>query len=474
MDLLFRDQSAAIKRKAKTKVTPKTQDPPIDDVRSTTSVDVTGRAELPDNRHAKHESALALVHNSIGPSIDERAIGWFFAEYVVDQAGYINGSSVRNIDTSLLTTMKAVGLAGLACNQRASGLLIESKKLYVSAMHRINKALKNPIEATKDSTLLAILLLSIFETVAGCGQRSIATWSQHINGAVALLRLRGPEQLKTQLGLRLFYQITTNLMTNSMHHDIPLPDHIFELRAEAAKYANREHVIWRFVEIMMNFTDFRYRVKHAAISDPQVILTTALELDRRLVANFSIQEPLWKYEVVYTDFDSDVVFAGHYHVYQDFMAAQVWNGMRTIRIMLHRIIQGALQKDAIDTLPQLSHNERMQQSEISMRVLYQMQSDILASVPQHVGYCPVSAKPGPWSQFGSLRHDLAAPDHTTYSLPMIRLSGGYALLWPLHLVGVLNISAGVRERVISNLQMLGRTMGVQQALILAERLFNMG
>jgi hypothetical protein len=51
---------------------------------------------------------------------------------------------------------------------------------------------------------------------------------------------------------------------------------------------------------------------------------------------------------------------------------------------------------------------------------------------------------------------------------MIRASGGYFLLWPLYLVGCMDITTDpVRRWVIRILETIGRSMGIQQALVLA-------
>jgi hypothetical protein len=38
-------------------------------------------------------------------------------------------------------------------------------------------------------------------------------WTKHINGAVTLLHLRGFEQLKTEVGLRLFLQLRLQIVS---------------------------------------------------------------------------------------------------------------------------------------------------------------------------------------------------------------------------------------------------------------------
>lgn len=49
-------------------------------------------------------------------------------------------------------------------------------------------------------------------------------WEQHIAGAAALLRLRGKEQLQTELGLRLFKSIRNLLVCNLS--DLAMASHL--------------------------------------------------------------------------------------------------------------------------------------------------------------------------------------------------------------------------------------------------------
>ena len=133
--------------------------------------------------------------SSLAPTIDERATGFFFTNYIVDEDGRPGSSVSYAIDDNLAGCMKAVGLAALASAAHAPELIKEAKKQYLSAIQLTNKALGSPVRVKKDSTLLAILLLSIFETVTSSDQRSLSAWSNHIDGAAALIKYRGPQQL---------------------------------------------------------------------------------------------------------------------------------------------------------------------------------------------------------------------------------------------------------------------------------------
>ena len=477
---MFRDQNRNVMKKAKAKAA---LQPEVASSARATGADTTTPAELLLHQDTMSQPSLALIHN-LAPTIDERATGWFFSNYVIGIDGPARASWVQEIDGHLLTSMKAVGLAGFSHTAHAPDLLIESKKLYVAAIRRTNNALRSPADVAKDSTLLAIMLLSIFETMTGGGQRSLTAWASHINGAAALLKLRGPEQLNTQLGIRLFMQITSSLVTSCLQHDIPLPDHVLELQVEASRHVDCDDLGWRFLEIMILFTDFHQRVKHGSISDPNFVLSRASELDGILMSTFFDLPPKWQYETLYTDADRELVFAGYYHMYYDFLGAQIWNGMRTIRILLNQMILKVLRAGHAHLPPLSSSPDCAKLSQRSTEILYQMQSDIIASVPQHIGYSPkshgmplsfcngLSTQEGTWSHFDNGRHDVTPLNQTTSaSLPLIRLFGGYLLPWPLYMVGIMGVSSQpVQKWAIKTLRMVGQTMGVEQAMILAEKL----
>ena len=131
----------------------------------------------------------------MAPTIDERATGFFVSNYVFETDRHPGNSAGYGIDDNLANCMKAVGLASLASAAHAPELIKEAKKRYLSAIQLTNAALGSSVDVKKDSTLLAIMLLSIFETVTSSDQRSLSAWSSHINGAAAVIKTRGPEQL---------------------------------------------------------------------------------------------------------------------------------------------------------------------------------------------------------------------------------------------------------------------------------------
>jgi hypothetical protein len=498
---MFRNESTDVVRKAKAKEAKIKQG----SIRSsTTSSLVSSPADAfvpePENffeivRPEDHHFPTFLPPTfSIAPTIEERATGFFFSNFVIGVQGPTRGHldhlenvyNTDDMDDNLLASMKSVGLAGYSHAVHAPQLMKDARQEYMKALRLTNLALRSPRDVKKDSTLLAIMILGIFETVTGCNQRSLNAWAEHINGAAALVELRGLEQLRTPAGRRMFIQVTSSLLISCIQRRLALPAHIIELRAEAAKHLNTTEPAWRVQESMIAFADFRSKTRAGVITDPQAILSKALEIDGTLLELFSDVPPGWEYETVYTDADPDVVFNGRYHVYYDYWVAQLWNAMRTIRILLNEQIRGVLLQGFSSRPPLFLGPEYTAQLQISTDVLFELAADILASVPQHLGYVskPTPQTPAPntatpassdqtssrflWTDFDESSPALPWMHCDISSKPMIRASGGYFLLWPLYLVGCIDITTEpVRRWVVKNLECVGRTMGIQQALVLS-------
>ena len=425
------------------------------------------------------------------PTIEERAESFFFATHVAGIDGLAAGDAMfgPKIDQVLLSSMKAVGLASLANYAHAPDLMRKAKKQYLTAIQLTNTALRSSVDVKKDSTLLATVILSIYETVSDAEPRSLTAWRDHLHGAAALLKLRGPEQLKTLGGRRLFLQVMNSLVVACMQYEIELPDHIMDLRVEIERHLDPNSLALPYQEAMVLLTNFRARVRRGIIWQPHQILTQALELDAVFVSMFSNVPRWWTYQTIYTEADPDIVISGCYHVYHDFQAAQLWNGMRTFRIMLNEMIRNVLLKNFFSDPTQVSSQEYVAQYERSTQVLYQMQSDILASVPQHLGY-PSMLSPWTfahlsatndwatnkflWLGFNFHRHgNVQGLEPTSAHLPVIRLSGCHQLIWPLFLAAVTDITTD-RDRcwVIDILHRIGLSLGIKQAMVLASAIEN--
>jgi len=458
-DLIFRDESTNVVRKFKAK-----------EARKQAALELS----LPVSVPAEEDRSLEIVRQQdphlssfqLAPTVDDLATGFFISNYVIDNThparGYLDPIETMprfgHFDEGLLSCMKAVGLAGFAHASHAPHLMKNARYQYVRALQSTNAALRDPVSVKKDSTLLSIMILGIFETVTGCCQRSLKDWSEHINGAAAVIKLRGPDQIKSRVGRRQLVHVTASLVIACLNRGVALPSHIIEYMSAAIEMLGTPDPSFVVQDTMMHYSSLHAEVVQRKLTDPETIISRALELDAKLLEIATTKPPGWEYVTVLTKEPSEYVFNGCYHIYEDIWMSQMWNSLRSVRILLHEMIRDTLLAGFSAKPPLFSSTEHTAQFQISTDTMYEMQAGILCTVPQHIG----CFSPGKTS-FQTLS------DIDQSMLPTIKMSGGTFLLWPLWMAGLLDIATEeIRQFVIRNLRSVGRTMGINQARVLAD------
>jgi hypothetical protein len=109
-----------------------------------------------------------------------------------------------------------------------------------------------------------------------------------------------------------------------------------------------------------------------------------------------------------------------------------------------------------------------------MDMLFQLRYDILASVPQYLGH---GENPPRWleselheisSLVSSVTGSRNSAIQTSGETPSLRTPGGYFLLWPLYLVGAMDITTeSLRLWIIKRLQFIWRSGDIQLPVAVA-------
>jgi hypothetical protein len=383
---------------------------------------------------------------------------------------------LHGMDDVLFLTVKAIGLAGISAFAHTPSLTREARKRYVAAIQGVNNAIVFPESAKKDSTLTAIMLLSQIEVIECFTPRlPLVGWENHVKGAAAVLKLRGAEQLKTPLEVRLFVQAVSALIVCCMKNRIHLPSHLFELTGIAADYTDTDSPGWRSFNAQMLVTQFAAEVNQNLIPDPRDVIQRALDLDDLVSLMFSDAGPQWTFETIYDDTRPDLVLHGYYYLYPNFLAAQVWNGMRSMRLSLHAAIRNTLLKGFVRRPPVFCTPKYTAQFQASTDLLYQMQAELLASIPQYFLFKP-EAKTAPfkfpWSNFNSgVYNSSRSGKDVSTMVPLIRINGGYMLPWLLYRTANICITRqDTLDHILGLLRLVSSEMGMRMALVLAEDL----
>lgn len=411
---------------------------------------------------AQQDQSVLSVPFSLAPNLEDRAIAFFASNYVTEPNGSSKGHFDRvtdlcrthNLDEALTASMTAVGIAAYSHAECAPSLMSNARYQYTKAIKLTNAALRHPEDVKKDSTLMAIQVLGIFETVTGRQQRSLKDWMEHIYGAAAVIKLRGREQTRTPAGRRMLIQVASSLLINCVHSSIRVPEHIRDYMEEAMRQTSDPQPGFKVQQVMMHFADLRAGMREGSVKEPSTILNRALELDGILLGISMETRPGWRYETIITDADSDFIYNGRYHVYYDYWVALMWNVLRTLRIMLNEVIRDALLDGFSAKPPIFTHVNYTTQFQLATETLFELQADILAAVPQCVGgQIAGNTRKGPM----------------TASFTPVPMSGASLLMWPLWFVGIMdNTTGGIRKFVTRALHSIGDAQGVQQAHVLAD------
>ncbi|RVX66223.1 hypothetical protein B0A52_10150 [Exophiala mesophila] len=99
--------------------------------------------------------------------------------------------SLPHEDTSLSDAFSALSISGAARGNNDARLINESTRLYGKALKELQLALYDPAKMRSDQTLMACMLLGLYEMLQEPSPTS-PRWLAHAQGAARLIQLRGP------------------------------------------------------------------------------------------------------------------------------------------------------------------------------------------------------------------------------------------------------------------------------------------
>jgi hypothetical protein len=119
--------------------------------------------------HSRQRSPFSdLVCKELSYPVEEQATYFFFQNYALDDfKGYYSYLpsvySTLPAGSALSEAITSLGMAGIANSKKDTRLMINANFKYTSALYNVNAALRDPEEAKTDQTLVAVMLLGLFE-----------------------------------------------------------------------------------------------------------------------------------------------------------------------------------------------------------------------------------------------------------------------------------------------------------------------
>lgn len=353
-----------------------------------------------DDGEEPHKPLGSLTY-SLTPSLCERGTAFFFSRYVAVEPSCHQGfdfiyevwkppthpggyfaSSVDGVTASMI----AVGLAGLSRLTGNREARTQAQHSYGIALNLTNAALRDPAKRASDSTMLAVLILGTYEFLAGRSPQTMSAWQDHVTGAAALASMRGTAQFSTNAGTRMFLMLCHSVLVNCIQSGLPMPASMVKLRNDLVLQSESQRPSWKLADPIYRALQTRYDIKCGLITDLDEIVQRLTDIDAEFADLLSSLPNNWAYRSVLLARDNPAVFGRHCHIYPGLQQVTLWNGLRTVRMLLHETILEQLYTYAA-TLPSVSTLSLPYQQLLAktMSMLEILGDAIIASVPQHFG-----------------------------------------------------------------------------------------
>ncbi|KAJ8059008.1 hypothetical protein OCU04_011988 [Sclerotinia nivalis] len=456
-DMMFRDQTKHYANQRRIQNESRTS---VSRRRNKASNDTS---DFPIDPQLTSEPMLQLVTQTtpltieLSTSSSEQATCYFFRNYVLEDKSTsgsfqylhdIYGNEL--IGSALADSIESLGMVGLANFWKASDFQFHANRKYNSALRLVSSRLRNEDEARADQTLVAVMLLGLYETNTCTGPQSMQSWTKHIIGASSLMQLRGKQCLENPIGRHLFLHLRTQVITNCLQRHVSTPPFIRGWSKYALQFQspNDAHATL-LSEQVMEFCDLRATMSSFHDhSNAENIIKAALAIDSKLVEwAFTCPPESMFYKTLTLRQRSEGVFSDYYHIYDSIWAAALWNHYRCARILINEIVYVQLTHLQY-TQPELfvlgPRNPTFSDSQLetSTTTIIQLSHDICASVPFMLGY----------KEGGEV------------SLSSAKAVSGNLLLWPLYTAACTAVVSDMMcHWVAGRLRVISDIMGIKQA-----------
>lgn len=387
LDLYFRDESEAVSRKVNAKNKKKScgsrsKDSQIDG-QETALVHVEIK---PPQRGYQH-----LCARNPAQDITSQAIDFFLSSFVeASHFEYLRLVYNSASDQGPLTaTTQSAALASLAMQLRDSQLMQLARKQYSDALALTNAALRRPKDAVQDSTLISVLLLGLFESLAFEGRQSPESWTVHTQGAATLIRLRGKSQFESEFGRRLMAQVSSYVHMSSAQRKVRPPLDFQELEHQALALMDPRDPIRRLSYLMDSFIDLRADLTEKQFTDEMTIIERALKIDKDAILLIDNLPPSYNFEVLSGDQAPSWSFRSTSHRYPNHHIALRWNAIRMIRLWMNEWTYkacgykvGVMSSKGQDSSWNSTYRSLRELQHSTMEAAEQIVLDIVASTPQ--------------------------------------------------------------------------------------------
>jgi hypothetical protein len=434
---------------------------------------------VPETRYPTPESMVM----EIAPSIEDHALGFFVGNYVAQPTFVPRGQfewitealACPNTDKILRTSVDAACMAAFANATKSPVIMNRAQAAYGSALRMTNSALRIKEMAVKDSTLISVIMLGMYENFVFQDDVSIQAWAKHVDGACAIFKLRGKDQFQSSLGRRIYHQFFGTILlvayeTGTAVHE-GMRD-MYTLMTMMADYSVVGRPCTRVIHLLHDIIN----INHTGKNDPKTMLDTALAMGRDLEEVKSLMPSIWNYDILHLKQASPHLYGDTYHMYLDPWIAQMWNNLHSCQLYLYTVLRENLIKCwKLYDPPLFSLEEYDAIMSSTEEIIRNTAASIVASVPQITGMVPFPESPATKPHTSNPNLDKAGSSCVLHPpgtfLDPTKSNHLVHLIWPLYGAAQSDeATPEMRQWTIDMLHFIALRIGTRQAIVLANEL----
>ncbi|KAL6714767.1 hypothetical protein ACLMJK_008192 [Lecanora helva] len=410
-DLILRDQTTSTRKKAQRKKKGN-NDPKKPSATSAVSEEAppTNRW-TPINPGEGSSNAMTIASPSLDANVprmfndfpEQQAICAFFLDFVLlprhpdSVQGHLEhllplyNQTSPDSPLSLATSSVALAFSANSPSRKKDQSIGQS--VFGRALKRTSTAIRNPVESRKDETLMAVLLLGLYEKINASADVSKSEMAKtHNAGAAALIMHRGQANVASSVAVGLLFAVRSQLVEYAIEDGTTFkrcPDALSSVFKSAPQNAAA-----RLTSATVNIADLRASAKSALLlpkapdSEREIndLLEYAISVDLLVAAwPYSLPED-WK-SIPADGFDFPLgfpkaafVYNDKKEMYLDLWVQSIWNQYRSARIKIQTLIL-----DCIAWLDNDFEHQWYWRAIYAKMITQEMADDICASVPFALG-----------------------------------------------------------------------------------------
>ena len=435
--------------------------------RDTQQLRIQNESQSVVRRALKIRGAPACEPRSLPLSVDLQARDIFFAHYVTSTSKCWNFLEQFYYPTDspdhLTLAIEAVSLAYLWHQVYSDVALASGRERYIAALRMTSKTLECPEEVAKDTTLLTSLVLDLFEKITDSEPRNNKSSISHVNGALALVKIRGLEHFQDSFQFRVLVRLSNHFVGSCIVSGSIVPEELSAIRTYVEKHLNFQEHTLQLSDLMIQYAKLRNELRRGILSNKECI-GVSMELDIKLQTLDLNMPPSWQYSTTILDHKSDRTFDFHFDSYPHRNICQARNFLRVVRILLNEsLINYYLESPESD--------KYLAPMRVAHGNIETLAGELFACVPQYVDCDGAARQRLPTSEKSELLYRQArdcGPSGAGHLHTPAHQADCYTLIFPLYAAGRSKAAPDVRPWAIKQLQYIGNHFYIRNAEAVAQ------